>query len=83
VILPINFLGVIMAVVFFVTKNGRPVSGATVYYRKQSGGDGNRTTDTNGYATFRIDPGQTGCIRINGLDQDNRYLRDGVNEFKI
>jgi hypothetical protein len=71
-----------MAVEFFVTKNGHPVSGALVYYSKTTG-HGERRTDGNGYATFNIDPGQTTCIRINGKDQGNRYLRNGVNEFKI
>ena len=72
-----------MAVIFFVTKNGLPVQGASVYYRKESGVDGNWKTDANGFAEFAIPPGQTKCIRINGIDQDHRYLRKGVNEFKI
>jgi hypothetical protein len=71
-----------MAVIFFVTKNNRPVANALVYYSKSTG-HGERRTDGNGYATFKIDPGQTTCIRINGRNQDNRYLSNGVNEFKI
>ncbi len=72
-----------MAVDFFVTKNGKPVSGARVYYRKEGGTTGEKNTDGNGYASFQVDPGMTSCIRINGKDQGNRYLKKGVNEFKI
>ena len=77
-----HFKGVIMAVEFFVTKNGHAVANALVYYSK-SAGWGERRTDANGYASFAIDPGHATCIRINGKDQGRRYLEKGVNEFKI
>lgn len=77
-----------MAVQVRVLKNGRPVSGVTVYYRKKSSGaTGEKTTDNQGYASFQVDSGMAAIIRLNGngirYETNDYYLKSGLNEFRF
>lgn len=78
-----------MAVEIQVLKNGRPVSGVKVFYRKAGlfGGHGEKTTDSQGYVSFRIDPGMASTItfRGNGINESrtNYHLKNGLNEFRF
>lgn len=77
-----------MAVQIRVLKNGRPVSGVNVYYRKKSSGStGEKRTDDQGYASFQVDAGMAAIIRLrgNGISHEvtNHYLSSGLNEFKF
>ena len=77
-----------MAVQIRVMKNGRPVSGVNVYYRKKSSGStGEKTTDDQGYVTFQVDAGMAAIIRIRGkgisYEENDYYLKSGLNEFKF
>jgi hypothetical protein len=84
-----HYLGGSMAVQFRVLKNGRPVEGVNIYYRKEGmfGGTGDRNTDDQGYATFQVNSGMAAIIRIHGkgISYETRdyYLKSGVNEFRF
>ena len=77
-----------MAVEIRVLKNGKPVSGVTVYYRKKhSGSTGEKTTNTQGYVSFQIDPGMAAVVRIRGneirYETNDYFLSKGLNEFRF
>jgi hypothetical protein len=78
-----------MAVQVRILRNGRPVEGVNVYYRKSGnlGGTGDRNTDSQGYVSFQIDPGMAAIVRIRGKgishDESSYYLQKGLNEFKF
>jgi hypothetical protein len=78
-----------MAVNIRVLKNGKPVSGVNVYYRKKGGmgGTGDRNTDSQGYASFQVDPGMAAVVRLRGngisYETTDYFLQKGLNEFKF
>ena len=77
-----------MAVQIRVLKGGKPVSGVTVYYRKESSGStGEKTTDSQGYVSFQVDAGMAAIVRLrgNGIRHEvsDYYLSSGLNEFRF
>ena len=83
-----NYAGGHMAVEIRVLKNGKPVSGVVVYCRKKhSGSTGEKTTDSQGYVSFQVDPGMAAVVRIRGggihHESNDYFLSKGLNEFRF
>ena len=77
-----------MAVIIQVLKNGKPVRGVSVYYRKEhSGNTGEKTTDDTGSVSFSVNPGMAAIVRLRGggihHEEASRYLNSGPNVFKF
>ncbi len=76
-----------MAVQIRVLKGGKPVSGVSVFYRKESSGlTGEKITDSQGYVSFQIDTGMAAVVRLrgNGIRHETEdYYLSSSNEFRL